>query len=306
VVPVVPVVDTIKRVGAGGEVAATVDRSELRAVQTPQGFRRATLAAAHAGAADEHTDDAGLAEQAGVRVETVPGDERAFKITRPLDLMIAETHLASVENVGAVLGIENQGHQSEGRDRMTSSAALAPHWPHHPVTADEYYSWPEELCRDIEIIDGMVTLSPRASFQHNQLAAKIIMELNSASKPDWRASGDFDLRLCDIPLLNRCPDAAVVHAAATRNHPIRPQDVLLAVEIVSPGSETVDREHKPVEYARAGIQHYWRIEKVDIGVPVVHTYVLEEASSAYVGTEVFTGVVKASVPFPVEIDLREI
>ena len=99
VVPGVPVIDTIKRIGPGGEVAATVDRSMLRAVQTPQGFRRETLSAAHASAADDHTDDAGLAEQAGVRVETVPGDERAFKITRPFDLVIAEAHLA--EGVGA-------------------------------------------------------------------------------------------------------------------------------------------------------------------------------------------------------------
>src|SRR5215467_3214608 len=100
VVPVLPVVDTIKRVGAGGEVVATVDRSPLRAVQTPQGFRRATLAAAHASAVDNHTDDAGLAERAGVRVDTVPGDELAFKITRPFDMAIAEALLAS----GAIVG----------------------------------------------------------------------------------------------------------------------------------------------------------------------------------------------------------
>jgi len=67
----------------------------LRAVQTPQGFRRATLAAAHASAGDDHTDDAGLAEQAGVRVDTVPGDDLAFKITRPFDLAVAEALLAS-------------------------------------------------------------------------------------------------------------------------------------------------------------------------------------------------------------------
>jgi 2-C-methyl-D-erythritol 4-phosphate cytidylyltransferase len=90
-----PVADTLKRVGEHGEVVMTVDRSVLRAIQTPQGFRRATLTAAHAGAADDHTDDAGLAEQAGVRVDTVPGDDLAFKITRPFDLVIAEALLAA-------------------------------------------------------------------------------------------------------------------------------------------------------------------------------------------------------------------
>jgi 2-C-methyl-D-erythritol 4-phosphate cytidylyltransferase len=90
VVPVLPVVDTIKRVDPQGIVTATVDRTALRAVQTPQGFRRETLAAAHAAATDEHTDDAGLAERLGVPVATVPGDPAAMKITQPLDLLIAE------------------------------------------------------------------------------------------------------------------------------------------------------------------------------------------------------------------------
>jgi 2-C-methyl-D-erythritol 4-phosphate cytidylyltransferase len=62
----------------------------LRAVQTPQGFRRDVLEVAHAAAVDEHTDDAGMAEKIGVRVYTVDGEEAALKITRPLDLAIAE------------------------------------------------------------------------------------------------------------------------------------------------------------------------------------------------------------------------
>ena len=90
VIPVLPVVDTIKHVDADGAVLGTVDRSVLRAVQTPQGFRRAVLEAAHAAAADEHTDDAAMAEKLGVAVQTVPGEEAALKITRPLDLALAE------------------------------------------------------------------------------------------------------------------------------------------------------------------------------------------------------------------------
>jgi 2-C-methyl-D-erythritol 4-phosphate cytidylyltransferase len=94
VIPVLPVVDTVKEVAASGAVVGTVDRSVLRAVQTPQGFRRAVLAAAHRAAADDHTDDAGLVEKLGVPVHTVPGDEAAFKITRPIDLVLAEALLA--------------------------------------------------------------------------------------------------------------------------------------------------------------------------------------------------------------------
>ncbi|GLZ61994.1 MULTISPECIES: 2-C-methyl-D-erythritol 4-phosphate cytidylyltransferase [Micromonospora] len=95
VIPVLPVVDTIKEVGAGEVVLGTVDRSALRAVQTPQGFRRAVLSAAHAAAGDSLTDDAGLVEKQGVEVSCVPGSEYAVKITRPFDLALAEHLLAA-------------------------------------------------------------------------------------------------------------------------------------------------------------------------------------------------------------------
>lgn len=96
VIPVLPVADTIKRV-RDGRVSETIDRDELYAVQTPQGFRRDVLATAHAGAdaAAPATDDAALAERAGFEVCVVDGDAEAFKITRPLDLRIAEAVLSS-------------------------------------------------------------------------------------------------------------------------------------------------------------------------------------------------------------------
>ena len=94
VVPVLPVADTVKSVD-GSRVVATLDRSSLRAVQTPQGFRREVLVRAHAGGAVAATDDAGLVEALGVVVRTVPGDEEAFKVTRPIDLLLAEAVLAA-------------------------------------------------------------------------------------------------------------------------------------------------------------------------------------------------------------------
>jgi 2-C-methyl-D-erythritol 4-phosphate cytidylyltransferase len=93
VIPVLPVTDTIKRVDANGVVQATVDRASLRTVQTPQGFRRDVLVAAHRSGRervrDTITDDAGLVESIGRTVQTVPGSELAFKITTPHDLQLA-------------------------------------------------------------------------------------------------------------------------------------------------------------------------------------------------------------------------
>jgi 2-C-methyl-D-erythritol 4-phosphate cytidylyltransferase len=91
VIPVLPVTDTIRRSDpATGELHETVDRSRLSAVQTPQGFRREDLLAAHRDAPAGATDDASLVEARGGRVLGVPGDALAFKITYPLDLLLAE------------------------------------------------------------------------------------------------------------------------------------------------------------------------------------------------------------------------
>ena len=96
VIPVLPVTDTLKTVDSSGVVTGTPRRSDMVAVQTPQGFRWDVLTRAHeAGAslgADEAvaaTDDAGLVEAIGAAVHTVAGDERSLKVTRPLDLALA-------------------------------------------------------------------------------------------------------------------------------------------------------------------------------------------------------------------------
>ena len=89
-VPGLAVADTIKRVDADGRILETVDRSELSAVQTPQGFPRVQLDVAYADAADDHTDDAALVAAAGGEVLAISGDPLAFKITTAWDLARAE------------------------------------------------------------------------------------------------------------------------------------------------------------------------------------------------------------------------
>jgi 2-C-methyl-D-erythritol 4-phosphate cytidylyltransferase/2-C-methyl-D-erythritol 2,4-cyclodiphosphate synthase len=89
-VPAVPVTDTLKR-GAGGLVGETVPREGLYRVQTPQGFRFGAILAAHRAAAGRGlTDDAAVAEAAGLAVRLVAGSEENIKVTLPGDLARAE------------------------------------------------------------------------------------------------------------------------------------------------------------------------------------------------------------------------
>jgi Uma2 family endonuclease len=183
---------------------------------------------------------------------------------------------------------------------------VTPAWMHQQVTAEEYAAWTEEQCAGIEIVDGMVLVSPRASQRHHRLARILANALDTAAGPEWNADTDFDVRLQDVPLNNRRPDVTVYRADTIDVLPARPEHVLLVVEVVSPGSETTDRIVKADQYAKAGIAFYWRIEQTATGVPITYTHVLDPATGRYHEAEVCTGVVKVTAPFAVEVDLGQI
>lgn len=94
VVPVVPVTDTLRRTDGG-----VVDRSDVVAVQTPQGFDRGVLARAHDAGRDA-TDDAALVDALGETVLHVDGEATNIKITRPVDLAVAKVLLTAIAEEG--------------------------------------------------------------------------------------------------------------------------------------------------------------------------------------------------------------
>jgi 2-C-methyl-D-erythritol 4-phosphate cytidylyltransferase len=91
-IPCLPVADTLKRV-RDARVVATVDRTELATVQTPQAFRADVLRRAHCGE-PEATDDAALVEAIGGSVAAVPGEPRNWKITDAVDLALVDAWFA--------------------------------------------------------------------------------------------------------------------------------------------------------------------------------------------------------------------
>jgi 2-C-methyl-D-erythritol 4-phosphate cytidylyltransferase / 2-C-methyl-D-erythritol 2,4-cyclodiphosphate synthase len=133
VIPALPVVDTIARRDDSGAVLGQVDRSELAAIQTPQGFPaeayRAAVAAVAPGA--EHTDDASVFAVAGHPVVTVPGDERAFKVTTPWDLRRAE-HLVSGDRPALRTGVGIDVHAYDESQPLWLGGL---YWPDEPGLA---------------------------------------------------------------------------------------------------------------------------------------------------------------------------
>lgn len=178
-----------------------------------------------------------------------------------------------------------------------------PEWmltlPEEGVTAEEYDRMPEEICRRIEIIDGSIIVSPSATPRHNRIARLLANALEEAAPTPWQVTTDVDLRLSDVPLHNRRPDI-LVFSGDPDVLPVRPQQVILAVEVMSKGSVSADRLDKPAEYAVAGIPHYWRIEPQSTGI-VAFTYELDKV--AYLPVDKHSGSLRTARPFPVTIDL---
>jgi len=128
-VPVVPVADTVKAVDASGAVIETLDRAQLRLVQTPQAFAYPALLDAHRRAKtagrDDFTDDAALAEWAGLTVSTFAGEAENVKLTTEDDFARAEAaQLARLSDVRTGFGFDVHPF-GEGNHVMLAGVRIA-------------------------------------------------------------------------------------------------------------------------------------------------------------------------------------
>jgi 2-C-methyl-D-erythritol 4-phosphate cytidylyltransferase / 2-C-methyl-D-erythritol 2,4-cyclodiphosphate synthase len=110
-IPVIAVSDTVKTVDAAGRVTGTIDRTHLRLVQTPQAFAFSALLDAHrrakAAGRDDFTDDAQLAEWAGLKVATFEGEPGNVKLTTNDDFIRAEVaRLSALSDVRTGFGFD--------------------------------------------------------------------------------------------------------------------------------------------------------------------------------------------------------
>ena len=183
-------------------------------------------------------------------------------------------------------------------------------WPIPPPegwTADDLDRIPG-LPPHTELIDGsLVFMSPQTAF-HMRCMRLLEHSLLSEAPEHLDVYREFTVRL---DRRNRPePDLLVVPAEADTGpdqnwH--KAEDVLLAVEIVSPDSRERDREVKPRKYAAAGVPHFWRVEKdEDKGLPVVYVYELDPATRSYGLTGIFHDRLKVTAPFDVEVDLTAV
>lgn len=182
-------------------------------------------------------------------------------------------------------------------------------WPVPPEggwTADDLDRIPG-LPPHTELIDGsLVFMSPQTAF-HGRAMRLFENALLDQAPADLDVLREMTIKLDEK---NRPePDVLVFPVGANtgpRQTWFRPEDIVLAIEVVSDDSVQRDREVKPRKYAAAGVRHFWRVEADEEGVPVVYVYELDPALKVYVPTGIHRDKLTLTVPFPLEIDLTAI
>jgi len=181
-----------------------------------------------------------------------------------------------------------------------------PGWMDLPdgLSAAEYEALPEEICRRIEVVDGAIIVSAAPRRLHQVIGRRLANALEAACGPGLAVATDVDLRLRDVPLLNRRPDVVVYDASLPDDAVLRPRHCALVVEVMSPGSVTTDQTDKPAEYAAAAIGHYWRVEHDPAeGGLSVFCYRLDPTTATYASAGVHSGTMSISDPVSVRVDL---
>ncbi|MFJ3323688.1 Uma2 family endonuclease [Streptomyces griseus] len=182
-------------------------------------------------------------------------------------------------------------------------------WPVPPEggwTADDLDRIPG-LPPHTELIDGsLVFMSPQTAF-HGRAMRLFENALLDQAPAHLDVLREMTIKLDEK---NRPePDVLVFPVEANtgpRQTWFRPEDVVLAVEVVSDDSVERDREVKPRKYAAAGVQHFWRVEADEAGVPIVYVYELDPALEVYVPTGIHRDKLTLTAPFPLTVDLTAI
>ncbi|MFI2510062.1 Uma2 family endonuclease [Streptomyces sp. NPDC018972] len=183
-------------------------------------------------------------------------------------------------------------------------------WPVPPLdgyTVDDLFTLPD-LPPHTELIDGsLITVSPQRNF-HADVIDLLVSGLRRGVPKKYRVKREM------IIVLDRRngpePDVSVVHADAVRGPDqtsYQAQDVVLAIEVVSPDSESRDRTTKPYKYGNAGIPHFWRVERDGADrKPLIHVYELDPLTRSYVHMGMHRDRIKVDKPYSIDIDLTAV
>jgi Uma2 family endonuclease len=146
-------------------------------------------------------------------------------------------------------------------------------------------------------------VSPRALRRHQQAMQRLAGQVEEQLPESFEVVVDFEVLVrAEQPVILRAPDLVVVRADTPQQR-ADARDVLIAVEIISPGSRNVDLHLKPFEYAEAGIPHYWLVD-LDPPVPTIAVFGLGAPGDGYVESQTAAHELVVDAPCALRIDIE--
>lgn len=141
-----------------------------------------------------------------------------------------------------------------------SVASLAQH--HGPWTVESVLALDEDRSHRYELVGESLVMSPAPGLRHQRASYRLHVALDAAAQAAGATVEVLEAINVILPSGLVVPDIVVADAGATAEDGVSldAEAVQLIVELVSPGNKTMDRKFKPLLYAEAGIQHYWRLE----------------------------------------------
>jgi len=179
-------------------------------------------------------------------------------------------------------------------------------FPDHLLNVEEFSQLPEDNSRRYELQEGVLIVSPRAAWLHQRVLLHLTWALQPQLPAECPMATDMEVVVdAGFPATIRVPDLVIARPGAVTGNPPRlsADQVLVAVEIISPGSRGTDTRQKPGEYADAGIPHYWVI---DLDEPLSLAAYHQAGVFGYQEAPAVTGVFETTGPFPLRIDLTEL
>ncbi|MBQ0928510.1 Uma2 family endonuclease [Saccharopolyspora endophytica] len=174
-------------------------------------------------------------------------------------------------------------------------------WPDHLMTLEEFEQLPEDNSRRYELQEGVLQATPKAISYHQLVIKRLTHALDKVLPEGWTSLPESEIVLAErYPPTVRIPDVVVLSEdRAEDGTKLYGQDVALAVEVLSPGSQRSDNLIKRAEYAEAGIPAYWILDVESR--PKLAANVLVDG----VYKEIFNGagVFLTEQPFDLRIDL---
>lgn len=176
-----------------------------------------------------------------------------------------------------------------------------PRLPAPPVSLADFDRMDEDNRYRYEISDGALIVSPRPAKPDQRVAKNLTLQLDPQVPAGFELLPEVDVILAEDPLHIRIPDLVIVKDSDDPDGArCSAADVVVAIEVISPGSKHDDRHAKPVAYEEAGVPHYWVIDPSE---PIsLATYHLA-GEFGYQESPAMTGRVDLGEPFPVRLDL---